>query len=260
MPGTTGKKSSSRAKAVGVPPDKKATVRTAGKKAAPAVDASAEGGTNGRRKAAAATRKCPFCGEVIRAAAIKCRFCGESLRAGAPGSPLRSAPHDDALPVANEIYYADTLARSAWIGPAMLAAVLICCAFVIASAYPGPLPMLLGCLGVFFWICKWVSYRNRTFTITNGGIEYEHGVFSRKIDGIEMSKVEDVLVDQSFFEKLFGLGRLTVMSSDGPSSTITICPLHGAVDLYHVLKRVALEAQRTVRVASAERSRTRTPR
>jgi hypothetical protein len=71
-----------------------------------------------------------------------------------------------------------------------------------------------------------------------------------------MAKVEDVLVDQSFFEKLFGLGRLTIMSSDGPSSTITIRPLHGAVDLYHVLKRVALEAQRKVHVGT----RTRTPR
>lgn len=257
MPGTTGKKNSSRIKAAEAPPAGKAVARTARRKAVPAVDGPAGGEANGRRKAAATGRKCPFCGEVIRLAAIKCRFCGESLRARRPG--MTSARHDYAAPVANEIYYADTLARSAWIGPAMLAAVLICCAFVIASSFPGPLPVLLGCLGVFYWVCRWVSYRNRTFTITNGGIEYEHGVFSRKIEGIEMSKVEDVLVDQSFFEKLFGLGRLTVISSDGPASTISIRPLHGAVGLYHVLKQVALEAQRKTGVAPAEH-RGRTPR
>jgi membrane protein YdbS with pleckstrin-like domain len=260
MPGTTGKRGSSRTKATGAAPDKKPAARSAGKKAAPAVDAPAQGETNGRRKASAAVRECPFCREMIRASAIKCRFCGESLRAARPGASPRSTLRDYAAPVANEIYYADTLARSAWIGPAMLAAAVICCAFVVASVYPGPVPMLLGSLGVFYWICKWVSYRSRTFTITNGGIEYTYGVFSRNIEIIEMAKVEDIVVHQSFFEKLFNLGRLTVMSSDGPSSTITIRPLYGAVDLYHVLKQVAFEAQRRVRVAAPERSRTRPPR
>jgi uncharacterized membrane protein YdbT with pleckstrin-like domain len=83
-----------------------------------------------------------------------------------------------------------------------------------------PLPWILP---ILFVPVLWRALRRQftTITITGDRLRYELGILSKSTRTIQLPKVQDVRVDQSFGQRLFGVGNLSIETA-GEASRLTI--------------------------------------
>jgi uncharacterized membrane protein YdbT with pleckstrin-like domain len=75
---------------------------------------------------------------------------------------------------------------------------------------------------LFVWtLFKHLKLRFITLSLAGNKLRYETGMLSRTTRTLEISKVQDVRVDQTLWERLLGLGRLTIETA-GDSSPVTM--------------------------------------
>ncbi len=93
-----------------------------------------------------------------------------------------------------------------------------------------------------------IQIRSIRYRITNYRIDYERGIFSRDIDTLELWHVEDIHFHQSLFDRLAGIGVITVESRDETMPNLTLRGLPNPKPLYETLKQrvIAVKRQRGV--------------
>lgn len=67
-----------------------------------------------------------------------------------------------------------------------------------------------------------VLLRSTRYTITNQRLLLESGVFSKRVDEIDMRLIDDSRFDQGFIHRILGIGDVTVMSSDKNTPLFTL--------------------------------------
>jgi uncharacterized membrane protein YdbT with pleckstrin-like domain len=68
------------------------------------------------------------------------------------------------------------------------------------------LPALL-----FVWTCiKHFARRFQVMTLTDGRLRYDSGLVSRSTRTLDLTRVQDVSVDQSFGQRLLGIGNISI--------------------------------------------------
>ena len=112
-----------------------------------------------------------------------------------------------------------------WISLGYTATFLVCVVAVFlynnylseAPAWILILPALL-----FLWpISRGIRRRFTKITIAGDRLRYELGMFSRSTRTIQITKVQDVQVDQTLFQRMFGIGNLSIETA-GETSRLTI--------------------------------------
>ena len=78
-------------------------------------------------------------------------------------------------------------------------------------------PILL----LIWTLWRQVKLRFTSLTVAGKKLRYETGMLSRSSRTMELAKVQDVRVDQTFFQRLLGLGNLTIESA-GETGRLTI--------------------------------------
>jgi membrane protein YdbS with pleckstrin-like domain len=86
--------------------------------------------------------------------------------------------------------------------------------------------------GVFMLVAAWVRRANTTYRITNRRIEWETGLFSRRIDGVDLWRIRHVNYVQTLADRLFGLSRLEMFSQDREDPHAVIPGIPGAREVY----------------------------
>ena len=90
-------------------------------------------------------------------------------------------------------------------------------------AWPAWTPLVL--LVLLLWaFSRHLRRMAHKLTIGTEKLVYEEGLLGKSTRTIQLAKVQDVRVDQSVFDRMFGVGRLS-METAGGSSRLTMAPI-----------------------------------
>lgn len=98
----------------------------------------------------------------------------------------------------------------------------------------------------------WLLRANTEYRIYTDSLEIESGIFSRKIDNVQLFRVRDLGLDQPLFGRMLGYGNLTLTSTDQSAPHLK---LHGVDDpraLYETLRELVAKSQAARRTMIVE--------
>jgi len=226
------------------------------------------------------TKSCPFCAEVIQAAAVKCRFCGEFLNSE-KAKALQAKMDADSQSSEEEeteagVLFADKPSLFG-MAPAMLKAlvVLVLAWFLIKlpletlannllglkltanQAFAiGRYRMIagfgLGVLAVLILLFKALKLKMIFYEVTADRIEWSRGILDRRVDNIDMFRVVDLKMRRSLLDCVFGIGTVVLTTTDKSDPEFVFEKVRYCRDLYDAIKKASLEADRKTGVVHLE--------
>jgi len=123
----------------------------------------------------------------------------------------------------------------------------IAVAGVVLLAIPNvPFLATLGvCVfAVLIALRAWFNVRFLVYRVTTDRVEVERGFIAKRLDNLDMFRVQDVRLNIGILDRLVGIGNVNVISTDKTTPTMTIRGLPDARTVYERLKREALRADR----------------
>jgi membrane protein YdbS with pleckstrin-like domain len=97
-------------------------------------------------------------------------------------------------------------------------------------------PMLIPVVLAMFVAIRHIRRRMTLITITTDRLRYEAGLFSKTTHVVELVKVQDVRIDQTFVQRIFNIGDISIETAGG-SSRIDMTSIDSPQDAAeHILK------------------------
>ena len=69
-------------------------------------------------------------------------------------------------------------------------------------------------LPIPYAVWKWIVLKSLVYRLTTERLLTTEGIFSKNTESLELYRVKDFRIRQSFFERLFGLESIELLSSD----------------------------------------------
>ena len=68
----------------------------------------------------------------------------------------------------------------------------------------------------------WLETRHTVYTLTDQRLKFTRGVLTRTTEDLELYRVRDTRFEQGFFERVLGLGRIRLFTTDETSPEIVL--------------------------------------
>jgi uncharacterized membrane protein YdbT with pleckstrin-like domain len=94
---------------------------------------------------------------------------------------------------------------------------------------------------VAFW--KWLETRSTVYTLTDQRLKFTRGVLTKTTEDLELYRVRDTKFEQGLFERMLGLGRIHLYTTDETSPSIVL-PYISAAESVREKIRGLVEARR----------------
>jgi membrane protein YdbS with pleckstrin-like domain len=171
-----------------------------------------------------------------------------------PTSSARAAAAHDEAGDPEEIYYEGSPMVRGNLGKIIfwgIAGVVLLAAPILVRFFrsDGQWPawwITLACVlaGVVCLIIPWLIVKSVRYRITNYRIDFERGIFGKKIDTLEMWHVDDIRFDQSFLDRMLGVGNIDVVSNDQTTPRLKMNGLPNPRKLFETLKQRVITVKR----------------
>jgi membrane protein YdbS with pleckstrin-like domain len=214
------------------------------------------------------TKQCRFCAETIQARAVKCRFCGEFLntdraKAAQTGSEPDADSAKDQKTPANILFRGRP---SLWglVGQAVRGLFFLAVAAFLfvypvenlswfgltgsqALAFAGYREMAaiaLAALVALGLLISAVKLKMIYYEVTAERIEWGRGILDRRVDNLDMFRVIDLRMRRSLLDCIFGIGTVTLITTDKTDPNFTFQKIKRPRRLYDIIKKASLEADK----------------
>ncbi|MFA5423746.1 MAG: PH domain-containing protein [Phycisphaerae bacterium] len=238
-----------------------------------------------RRQAAQKLKHCVFCDELIGANAVKCRMCGEFLNTEKAKKLLQAAERKaQGLEAETQedtgILFAAKPSLFGLAGAAVKTLIFIALAFFV---FKYPVENLIDRIyykvnqfqmsdGQYFAISYWrqivavglmvmfvllfalkvLKLKMTHYEVNSDRIEYSRGILDRRVDNLDMFRVVDLKLRRTILDCMFGIGQVTLITSDKSDPEFTFEKVRNSRGLYDVIKKASLEADQSQRVVHME--------
>jgi membrane protein YdbS with pleckstrin-like domain len=174
---------------------------------------------------------CHQCGQDVPAESVFCSHCGTRLADGAdeaevennsPAGAERLRPgkrnSDSGKSPSEQELWSGSYSPKAMIGSFAAAGVVTIVGLALAALSGPPGWLIWGIAAAVIWggLLLLLAYRRLTvrYRLTTYRFFHELGLLSRVGNRIEVIDIDDVTVQQGLVERMFGVGTITIQSSD----------------------------------------------
>ena len=120
-----------------------------------------------------------------------------------------------------------------------LFSIVMAIVFFVVGGMDVPCSSIFFCVALLFCIViiyKYFYIRLTIYRITEEQLIYEHGVFTRSRDYVELYRIVDYDEKSSFLQQILGLKTITVISGDRSTPRLNIIGLPEQSDLVSTLR------------------------
>jgi len=91
-------------------------------------------------------------------------------------------------------------------------------------------------IGLIWLLALELRRRNTHFRITERAIDYEYGVFSKRIETTQLWRVRDLKFEQSLLDRMLGIAHIHVYTQDVTDPNLIINGLPGSREVFERLR------------------------
>ncbi|MBM3888026.1 MAG: zinc-ribbon domain-containing protein [Verrucomicrobia bacterium] len=169
---------------------------------------------------------CKNCGAQNDADAKFCKRCGK---------PFASSPAAGGASREETTVWQGSPSQIVNVTPFLFSALGVVIALILAASLQHPIWLLLLLLPAFYAGYRWLQVRCQIYQISTQRLLLTQGIIARRLDNLELYRVEDIVVIQPPLLRLFSLANLVLTTADesSPKLVLRAVPLNVREALRH---------------------------